>query len=90
MKILRYYFIIAMYHFSSFFKLHPFAFIHGLLKMVTNLLTGLMLPSDQHDQAICISINGLREYWKYEGAILPPSFVVRRLEALSDEIRCSV
>ena len=88
MIILRYCGLVQVYHWLTFYKQKPWAFLLGVILFPYHVISRLvMYPPDMHKEVVLNSITVMKNYWKLEGAIPPPSFVRRKFLALEQELK---
>lgn len=87
MMILRYFAWAQVYHWLTFYKQNPLAFIFGVLLFPYHLITRLAYPPETHDEVVLGGIEGLKSYWQIPDAVLPPKFIERKFLQLESEIK---
>jgi hypothetical protein len=90
MIILRYFWWLQIYHFATFYRQTPWAFLIGVILMPYFVLSKFLQPSEIHDEMVVNGIRVLKSYWQISGAITPPKFVERRFLALESDITRSL
>ncbi len=86
MLILRFFFWVQVYHWTTFYKQNPIAFILGVLLFPYHLITRLSWHPSFHAEMVANAIQDSKEYWKYPGAIQPPQWVKRKFLSLEQEV----
>lgn len=86
MMVIRFFLLMQVYHWASFFKLSPLNFIIGVLLFPWHVISRLLtVPKDQQAELVSTAIKSVKAYWQIPGAMLPPECMKRRLLALETE-----
>lgn len=84
--IVRYFFWVLMSHLLTFYKQRPINFIVGLVLWPYHVVDRFFYPPELHKEMVANGLEAIRSYWQIEGAVIPPTFVRNRFEALSREV----
>ena len=85
MLMARYFVLLLVYHFVSFFKLMPWTFVWGLVQWPWFFMLGMLVPDDHKKQCVRIGSAAILEYEGTGKVPTMPAFIRRRFELIKQE-----
>lgn len=88
MIMVRFFLLLQLYHWTTFYKQTPWAFLIGVILAPYHFIVRMMNPPDTHARLVIKAIGLFKSYWEVPGTLPdPPEFVKRKFLQLESKLR---